>query len=215
MTPDYNKIAPYYDLLSSIVFGNAIKKAQAGMLHFIPADCNILIAGGGTGWIIEKITSIHSSGLRITYIDASRKMIEKSKKRNPGFNKINFIISPAEAFDPGTSIYDIVITPFFLDNFSQETCLQIFHKLHMSVKRNGLWLYTDFNITPQGKYWQKPLLKIMYLFFRLICGLQVNQLPDTEHCFSVYKYQKIAEKSYYKGFITSTVFKSTGLNNLI
>ena len=93
---NYNRIAWFYDGLCSLVFGSDIKKAQIELLPFIPKNANILIIGGGTGWIIDEITKTHSTGLSITYIDVSAKMIQLSKKRNFAFNEIEFIETSIE-----------------------------------------------------------------------------------------------------------------------
>ena len=206
MKTGYDKIAWCYDVLSYLVFGNSIKKAQTYLLKFIPAGARILIAGGGTGWILEKIAQVHSSGLFITYTDASERMIGKSKKRYHGSNELKFIAMPIEEviIEPGS--YDVLITPFFFDNFPQSKCSLIFQQLDTSLKRDGIWLFSDFKANSR-KFWQKHLLKIMYLFFRAVCGLEASQLPEMDNYFTTCGYKKIAQKMYYKRFIIAEAFK--------
>lgn len=204
---NYDRIAWCYDLLSKIVFGNKIKRAQIDLLKFIPANSNILIAGGGTGWILEEITKVHQSGLVITYIDASEKMVQKSKKRKRGLNKLEYISKPIEQVQLAPGNYDVIITPFFFDNFSQTAGLLIFQQLHVALKKEGIWLFVDFMLNLNEKYWQKPMLNFMYLFFRKICRLQTMQLPDSNMYFSAHGYEKLAMRKYYRDFIISTVFK--------
>lgn len=206
MKPGYDKIAWCYDVLSYMIFGNAIKKAQYEMLHLIPAKCKILIAGGGTGWILEKITAIHSSGLSIMYIDASKKMIEIAKKRNIGLNTLHFINNPIEKINLDAEIYDVILTPFFFDNFPQGKCRVIFDQLHLSLKKNALWLFTDFILDSKTKYWQKCLLKCMYIFFRAMCRLEASRLPHISSYFLTAGYRKISEKLYFKAFIIAAAF---------
>ncbi len=205
---NYDRIAWCYDLLCSIMFGNSIRKAQIEMLNFIPGKSNILIIGGGTGWIIEEISKVHQSGLYITYIDASEKMIEKSKRREARLNKVEFISSPIEQVHLKPHKYDVIITAFFFDNFSQSKCGLIFNQLNTSLKNYGTWLYADFKLSyKKRQHWQKRLLNLMYLFFKIFCRLEAEELPDIKSLFVVYNYEVIIEKSYYKDFIFSTVFK--------
>ena len=96
MRNNYDRIARYYDVLSRMVFFRAQLKAQIDQLHFIPANSSVLIVGGGTGWILEEIAKLHSSGLRITYVEISAKMLELSRKRNVRANQVTFVHSPAE-----------------------------------------------------------------------------------------------------------------------
>ncbi|MEZ4686196.1 MAG: hypothetical protein R3B47_09055 [Bacteroidia bacterium] len=51
----FNRLAPVYDFLASLVFGNRIRQAQRWLLDFIPEGSSILILGGGTGWILEEL----------------------------------------------------------------------------------------------------------------------------------------------------------------
>jgi len=96
MRNNYDRIARYYDVLSRMVFFRAQLKAQIDQLHFIPANSSVLIVGGGTGWILEEIAKVHSSGLRITYVEISAKMLDLSRKRKVGANEVTFVHSPAE-----------------------------------------------------------------------------------------------------------------------
>lgn len=205
--PGYDNIAWCYDLLGYLIFGNTLTKAQTEMLRFIPAGCKILIVGGGTGWILEKIAKIHSSGLSITYVDASKEMIKRSKARSAGLNDVKFISQPMEDLNPEPENYDVIITPFFFDNFSPSKCRGIFQQLHINLKKEGLWLFTDFKQSNTGRYWQKYLLKAMYFFFRIVCRLQASRLPDIDHCFLISGYKKITEKMYYSNFVITTVYK--------
>ena len=87
MSANYNNSAWFYDRLSRLVYGRALKNAQLFLLKFIPPDSKILIAGGGTGWILEEITRLHPEGLNITYVEIAPKMMALSKKEILGATK--------------------------------------------------------------------------------------------------------------------------------
>ena len=91
MSANYNNSAWFYDFLTGLVFGRTLFRAQVYLLNNIRPGNKILIAGGGTGKILEAITSIYKTGLKITYVDVSEKMIVASKKRNIGENEVTFI----------------------------------------------------------------------------------------------------------------------------
>ncbi len=55
MAANYNNSAWFYDSLAGLVYGKALVKAQVYLLQYIPADSNILIVGGGTGWILMNL----------------------------------------------------------------------------------------------------------------------------------------------------------------
>ncbi|HEY2580586.1 MAG TPA: hypothetical protein VGI43_02195, partial [Mucilaginibacter sp.] len=68
----------------------------------------------------------------------------------------------------------------------------------------GLWLNCDFQLT--GQWWQKVLLKSMFLFFRAICDIEASRLPGIQKQFALHGYQSMAEKTFYGDFIFSAVY---------
>jgi len=204
MAANYDNSAWFYDRLSRLVYGKALVRSQVYLLTHIPENSNILIAGGGTGWILEEIAKVHPSGLTIIYAEISSNMMELSKKRNLGSNKVIFINEAVENMEIDQH-YDVVFTPFLFDNFTEQTLQNVFTHIHSRLKPGGIWLNTDFR--PTGKWWHTFLLKSMIVFFRLICGIEAKQLPDIEKQFELHHYQAIDQKSFFGGFILSTAYR--------
>ena len=204
MKHNYDTVAWCYDRFSRLIFGHAQVDAQVHLLSFIPAGAHLLIAGGGTGWILEQIVKVHPSGLAITYVDASEKMIALAKQKNAGGNKVIFIAADIESA-MGSDKYDVVITPFLFDNFNQEKAGQLFAAIDEHIAPKGRWLYCDFRET--GILLHRLLMKLMYAFFRICCGVHATQMPDMERCFKQHRYLITAQKAFMTGFITSVVYK--------
>jgi ubiquinone/menaquinone biosynthesis C-methylase UbiE len=204
MAANYDNSAWFYDRLSRVIFGRAIVRSQVYLLPSIQAGSTVLIAGGGTGWILQEIAKVHPSGLTIIYVEISVKMMALSRKRNPGANKVTFINEAVENLSSQPS-YDVVLTPFLFDNFTEQNFQKLFAHIHNTIKPGGIWLNSDFRLS--GKRWQKILLKSMILFFRLICKIESTRLPEIEKCFARHGYKIIAQKSFFGDFILSTVYK--------
>jgi len=204
MKRNYDSIAWFYDRLSRLFFGNALVNAQLFLLQAIPAGARILIVGGGTGWILEEITKLHPSGLTITYVDASEKMIALSRKRNMGNNRVTFIAAPIETASMDGP-YDVALTPFFLDNFKEGSLQKIATVIDKRLAPGGKWLYCDFQDT--DIFWQKAVLKIMYVFFRVSCGIEATHLPDAAGCFSRLQYKMTVRKEFMKGFMAAEIYE--------
>jgi ubiquinone/menaquinone biosynthesis C-methylase UbiE len=204
MASNYDNSAPFYDGLSRLVFGKTLIKAQVYLLQFIPAKAKILIIGGGTGWILEEIAKVHPTGLTITYVEISANMTGLSRKRNTGSNNVTFINDAVENVLLQID-YDVVITPFLFDNFTEETLPGLFDHIHPALKPRGAWLCTDYQVT--GKLWQKALLKSMYLFFKLLCGIDTTTLPDFDAQFAKHGYKKKSAKTFFANFILSTQYQ--------
>ncbi|MGN6640091.1 MAG: class I SAM-dependent methyltransferase [Mucilaginibacter sp.] len=203
MAANYNNSAWFYDRLSRLVYGRALIRSQVYLLPFIPPQSNILIVGGGTGWILEEIAKIYPEGLTITYVEIAVNMMALSRKRNIGENEVTFINEAVEEVH-FTIHFDLVITPFLFDNFTEENLQKIFAHIHHFLKPGGLWLNTDFHLT--DKWWQNVLLRSMIIFFRLICGIEATKLPDMQNCFSKAGYKIVDQKTFFGEFILSTAY---------
>ncbi|WP_448701155.1 class I SAM-dependent methyltransferase [Mucilaginibacter sp. AW1-3] len=201
---NYDNSARFYDKLSRMVYGKALVTSQVYLLQFIPPGASVLIVGGGTGWILEEITKLHPSGLKITYIEISAKMTALARGRNVAGNQVTFINQPVEEVNSNEN-FDVIITPFLFDNFSELTMQKVFTHLHAQLKPKGLWLFTDFQLT--GKLWQSVLLKSMYYFFSILCGIETTTMPDIESQFVKYGYKKTAVKTFFGEFIISTEYQ--------
>ncbi len=202
MGANYDASAWFYDKLSQVVYGKALIQSQVFLLNCIPENSNILIVGGGTGWILEEINAIHPSGLKITYVEISANMMALSRKRNIGDNEVIYI---NEAIENHTinQRYDVVISGFLFDNYTEQTLAKIFNHIEQQLKPNGLWLNTDFQLT--GKWWQAVLLRTMLLFFRILCHIEAKKLPDIKSHFK--PYHIIKQKTFFGDFILSTAYQ--------
>jgi ubiquinone/menaquinone biosynthesis C-methylase UbiE len=204
MPANFNNSAWFYDRLSRLVYSKALISAQVYLLRYVSPNSNILIVGGGTGWILEELSKIHPSDLNITYAEVAPTMIALSQKRNIGNNHVVFINDAIEnvVLVPD---FDVVITPFLFDNFNEQTLQKVFNHIHSLVKPDGLWLNCDFQLS--GKWWQNVLLKSMFLFFRIVCHIEASQLPDIEKHFAMHNYKCIAQQTFFEDFIISKVYK--------
>jgi ubiquinone/menaquinone biosynthesis C-methylase UbiE len=204
MPSNYNNSAWFYDALCRLVYGGAMVRAQVYLLQFIPPGSKILIVGGGTGWLLEELATIQDSGLEITYVEVAAKMMAKSQKRKTGANRVVFVTDAIENLDFPNE-FDVVITPFLFDNFSEQTLGNVFRHIKGMLKIDGLWLNCDFQLT--GKWWQAIMLKSMFLFFRLICRIEASKLPDINRQFSKHGFKAIEQQTFFGGFMASGVYK--------
>lgn len=199
----FDRITPYYDFLARIVFGKSVVEAQEFFLSEIKEGDRVLILGGGTGWILESIFKATKPG-EIWYIDSSQKMIEKSKSRKIDPSKVHFIHGTEKEI-PMDMMFDVVITNFFLDVFSPKELPRVIKYVAAKMKPQGVWLCTDFVDTKKWKH--KLLVSSMYSFFNVVANLKNNALPDWEGNLVAEGMIQHDEKSFWKGFIKSKIFK--------
>ncbi|CAG5004972.1 2-methoxy-6-polyprenyl-1,4-benzoquinol methylase, mitochondrial [Dyadobacter sp. CECT 9275] len=206
MPNNYDNIASTYDFLSQLVFGQALRNSQKVLLHHIPPCAKVLIVGGGTGWILEEITKIHTSGLDITYVEISEKMIALSRQKNAGSNVVKFVNVPVENFRAGQH-YDIIFTAFLFDNFQVSRIQNVFRQLDRLLEPGGKWLFADFHIDHyNGSLWKIVLLKTMLVFFKIVCGIEAEKLTDMAPYFTGSGYLVLQESYHFSRFIKGLAY---------
>lgn len=199
----FNTIAPYYDRLAKIIFGNAIVKAQADNLDLISANANVLVLGGGTGKWLGELLQINGT-CRIWYIEASSIMLAEAVKINSGWDRIEFIHGTHE--DIPVIDFDVVITHFFVDMFSKGQLSLLTEGLIKKMNSGGLWLVADF---VNQKLWHRLFLKLMYFCFRVVGAIELKSLVNWDEVIRSKSFLIKKSTTYYGDFIHSNVYQLT------
>lgn len=210
MQNNFDFVAPFYDQLSDLIFGKAIRNSQTWLLPFIPENATVLLIGGGTGWLLTEIMQ-HSKAGKIVYLEASEKMLERSKKRyasgpKNSQTKVEFRLG-TESKLLESEFFDVIITPFLLDLFLPENLQQLMEKLYAHLKPEGWWLIADFEPENATLFWQKILLKIMVQFFKLTANLQSQELPDLNKAFGKFPLKQLQKAHFYRKLIFAAVYR--------
>ena len=198
----FDRIAGFYDALARIVFSKHIIDSQRHFLDKINDEGNVLILGGGTGWLLAELLS-RKPHCEVWYVEASQRMIALSEEKIAGGKRnVHFIHGTEQSIPPGV-LFDGVITNFYLDLFSNESLIKVLSKIKMTMKENACWLVTDF--VHRDKWWQSTLLWIMYRFFRTMSSIEARKLPGWEQLTYEAGLITAQEKIFFGGFIKSAV----------
>lgn len=197
----FNTIAPVYDALARLVYGESIVKSQTRFFARLEKARHILIMGGGSGWIVEELMK-HTKA-EVVYVEASSTMIALARKRNFPINQITFIHGTEEDI-PAGRVFDVVITNFYLDLFTEEQQQEVINKILSSLSAKGLWLVSDF--VKSDKAWHQFLLFTMHQFFRRFSKMEARSLADWEAALYKNGLTPTQTESFYNGFIKSAVF---------
>lgn len=196
-TPNFDPVVPFYDLLARLVFRNAIKKSQLALLDQIKEGDNVLIIGGGTGWIVKALLQVIQPS-RIVYVEASAKMLQAAKTK-VNSDRVQWIHGTQEDIPIG-EFFDVVFTAYFLDVFDDVTLQKVVPQLIGHLNPNGKWLFADF----VRSNW---LVKLAYYFFNLTTCLKTKKIPDYDFALQQLSCQR--EQFFLKKKIASRVY----LNN--
>lgn len=210
----FDRVASIYDELASLVFGKSIREAQRCFLTEIKEGSQVLIIGGGTGWILQDLSRLKNCS--ITYLEASPAMLKMAKQRylilQSEFasqkTEVIFVQGSVSAL-PSTATFGVIMSFFLLDVYPNPEARVLMKTLNALLLSRGLWLYADFEKSenPIARAWQLPFLWLMYRFFQITTNLKNNRLPDLKRLFSELELRLVNQHGFYHNFIRSAVYQ--------
>ena len=196
VTSNFDSVAPFYDFLVKLTFGQRIWQAQRAHLNEIQKNSSVLVLGGGTGKILNWLPA----NCNVTYLELSSKMIERANR----MGKAEFI---NEDFRTYLFIkkFDWVICPFFLDCFEEEDLKMVLEKIREVMGHGAGLIITDFQIT---NWRQKLLTKLMIQFFRWTSNLPTKRLLPIQTLVREGDLNLIKSRSFHNDFIFSDIYEN-------
>ena len=198
----FDAVAGYYDRLARLVFGRAMVQSQIKFLGKVSAGSRILVLGGGTGWWLSKLLLL-CPDCQIVYIDSSTRMLDKARKNARADHRISFQSGTHDSINE-THSFDVIITFYFLDLFSEQRLVDLTKKIMISARPGAMWLITDF---VSNRLWHEWMLRIMYVFFKFTVGLENQRLPNWVSTLAHQGIQEVEQSFFYRGFIRSAVYQ--------
>lgn len=204
--PNYDRIAPFYDLLASLVFGRKLPQAESHFYAQLEDPANILVFGGGTGKCLKPL-QLHYPGATIHFLEASSKMISIASGRTiPNCKPVEFIQGNEQLLVNRSQQYDLVVTSFVLDVFSENRLSKVMDILYKVLRTGGYWIQTDFYVYHSNPWWQKALLRTMFLFFRITTNQQNQHLADFDQYFKARLLEVVAQKMFCLNMVKTVLY---------
>jgi tRNA (cmo5U34)-methyltransferase len=209
---DFSRVASFYDALAGVVFGRAQRRAQqAALVAGLPlagTAPRILVLGGGGGWVLTELLR-HCPAARVLYLETSAAMLARAQSRlrrvAPGaVAQVEFRQGSEQALTPAEQ-FDAVVTFFVLDCFTLAEFPAALARLQAARRPRAPWLVADFQ--PPRTWWQRALLRVMYLFFKITVGLQAQQLPPWPTALAALGLKNRYQATYYGNFILCLVLQ--------
>lgn len=209
---DFGRLARVYDLLAGLVFGRALRRAQqdalrAGLPLAGPAP-RVLVLGGGPGWVLTELLR-QCPAAQVLYLEASAAMLARARARlrrvlPQAAGQVVFRQGSEQALGSAEQ-FDALVTFFVLDCFTLTALPAGVGRLQAARQPGAPWLVADFG--PPQRWWQRVLLRTMYLFFRLAVGLRTQQLPPWPAALAALGLKIQQQSTHYAGFILSQVLR--------
>lgn len=161
-------------------FGTALERRRTAFLGDVSAARRVLALGDGDGRALFALLRCVPQA-HVTYVDTSAKMLQLACARvGPAdADRVTFrqadarVARLAENLDGAK--YDLIVTHFFLDCFSEREAPPLVEKIARAADPAARWMVSEFR--PAHRL-ARMLIAIMYAFFGKATGLETRRLVD-------------------------------------
>jgi len=206
-------IAPHYQALEYASFGRTLERRRFAFLATAKTSRNAIVCGGGDGRFLARLLLANST-VRVDFVDSSQKMVELAERRIAGLgrsfrSRVRFYVADLANFDPSHGDYDLVVTHFFLDCFTDAELFKLAARLASWTTPNAQWIVSEFQQAP-GRFaglWSGLVIRALYAAFRLSTGLRVTRLPHYENALTAAGFRLQRKEPALAGLLRSALWK--------
>lgn len=177
-------LAPHYQNLEHLSFGSRLERSRIAFLGEVATAQRAIVCGGGDGRFLARLLRVNPHVV-VDFVELSAAMLEIAQRRVRGmglefYARTRFWAGDLRAFEPRPEGYDLIVTNFFLDCFSEQELLSVVMYLSRCAARDARWVLSDFQEVPSafGRLWSGAVIRGLYAAFRCTTGLCVDRLPD-------------------------------------
>lgn len=209
----YDSLAPVYQTLESCLFGRTLQHSRVSLLPRLPPAGTALILGDGDGRLLEQFCMAQPHCM-VTSLDQSEVMLQRQKQRierTSAVGSVEFICQDARTFRPKAESFDLVVTAFFLDCFSEQELKVCLPTWLAGVRPGGHHYFVDFVQPRRGwrRYQAVAYQSLMHWFFRWQTGLPNRQLIDLERVLNEQKLSMVEASVDVHPMIACRIFRKT------
>ncbi|MEB2776120.1 class I SAM-dependent methyltransferase [Algoriphagus sp. D3-2-R+10] len=196
MKDHYSLLAPFYNPLVRLVFGDQL---QFSKTCFLRRDrlSNTLIIGGGDGRDYQAF----QRDIQGEYWEISEAMMKRARQNLNGSN-LDFKLGYFR-YQPQVDFGEILLH-FVLDTMSDGQIKSLLMEVKKCMKPESRIYFADF-FAPK-KLSQKILNYSMISFFRIVVGHIRPSLPKYEDIFLECGFRKTSERSFLDGWVKAQVW---------
>ena len=180
---NFDAIARPYRWLEYITFGRLLERVRFAHISRITDRKRALILGDGDGRFLARL-AVQNQELNFEAVDVSARMLAllQSKICEVGAG-YRVTITQADvndgSFHPRGSEFDLVVTHFFFDCFTEREVETIIDRIIPRLTHESIWIVSEFDVPSAGpRMWARILIRLLYTSFGLLTGLAVRSLPD-------------------------------------
>ena len=206
-----DRIAPWYRYLEYASFGPALQQRRCYFLPKLKTARSVLMLGEGDGRFLARFVA-QNQDAEIDYVDASAKMLRLAALRVTGYSRVRLHCLDLMREDPPGKNYDLVVTHFFLDCFTDNELAAVLEKVRAATAPSAEWIVSEFREPADG--WQRWRARAwvsgLYFGFRIMTGLKTRGLPDYAGALSRMGFELQSEAIASRGLLTSQMWQRRG-----
>lgn len=179
----FDLLAPHYRWIEAVAAGDKLQRCRTLLLGEVHPPQRVLVFGEGNGrFLVELLRRFPEA--EVTVVELSGKMISLCRERlvRAGLHdrRVHFIQTDALTWQPPANRFDLIVTCFFLDCFSEDQLRGLIASIASAARPGATWLISDFQIAASGwRRWRSRIIVwLLYRFFRLVTQLPGRQLTD-------------------------------------
>lgn len=167
---EYFSFGPYLQQCRKLRLNEAVRQRRA------------LVYGDGDGRFLAELVE-RAPGIQAAAVDASAAMLSQAARKLPAGSRVRLVHADALACEPAQfpeAPFDLVVSHFFLDCFTESEIALLLSRVHKAVCDNAIWIVSDFAIPERAPASQiaRLIVRGLYLAFGLLTGLTIRRLPN-------------------------------------
>jgi ubiquinone/menaquinone biosynthesis C-methylase UbiE len=211
----FDSISRAYRTLETIAFGGDLQRARVACLREIGTPRRALLVGEGNGRFLCELLRLNPN-LEVDCVDASRRMLELARqrieRRSPDDRRrVRLLQRDVTSWSPPEASYDLIVTHFFLDCFSEDRMADIVNRLARAATPRATWLLADFCM-PAGGFARSRAhlwLAAMYRFFQFTAGIEARGLEDPSRFLRTAGFALASQHLFRSGIVKSELWRRT------
>ncbi len=173
-------LARWYRWLEYIGFGRALERRRLAFLGETASARRVLVLGDGDGRFLAAFLRSNPHA-EVDAVDSSARMLALARERiGNDAARVRSHHADAAVWQPPVAGYDLIVTHFFLDCFTDGELAALVPRLATFAAPRARWIVSEFHQPARGlAAWHASLwIAGLYAFFRLMTGLRVRRLPN-------------------------------------
>lgn len=208
---NFDRVAGVYRWAEYLALGPALRLTRESLLPAITRCRSALLLGDGDGRFAVALLRA-APAVRVRAVDTSARMLRTLQRRcaREGHgDRVNIQrASVLEAQPPAQC--DLITAHFLLDCLTQEQVYALACRLREQVGAGTLWVVSDFDLPrhPLLRAAASIYIRALYLAFRLLTGLRVQQLPSVPEALHAAGWRRLQRKERLRGLLYSELWQS-------